>query len=62
MSGFVFVYLCCPDVVMVVFWSVFLICDVDEGVDFGADSEDVEVGDVEDVEFFHEWCGVCSWW
>ena len=55
-------YLYCPDVVVVVFWSVFLICDVDEGVDFGADSEDVEVRDVEDVEFFHEWCGVCSWW
>ena len=42
MSGFLF------DVVMVVFWSVFFICGVDEGVDFGADSEDVEVGDVED--------------
>ena len=56
-----FVYLRRPDVVMVVFWSVFLICGVDEGVNFGPDSEDVEVSDVEDVEFFHEWCGVCSW-
>ena len=48
-----FVYLCCPEVGVVVFWSVVLVCCVDERVCFCANSEDVEVCHVEDVEFLH---------
>ena len=39
---------------MVVFWSVVLVCCVDERVYFCANSEDVEVCHVEDVEFLRE--------
>ena len=35
---------------------------VDKGMEFGADSEGIEVRDVEDFEFVHQWGGVCSWW
>ena len=49
MPSVVFVHLCYPEVVVVVFWSVVLVCGVDERVWFYADSEDVEVWYVEDV-------------
>ena len=61
-SGFVFVYFYCPYVLVVVFWSVVLVCGVDEWVHFCADSEDAEICHVEDVEFLHQWSGVCSRW
>ena len=35
---------------------------VDEGVCFCCYSKGVEVDDVEDVEFCHEWLCVCSGW
>lgn len=47
---------------VVVFWSVELLVLVDEGVHFCADAEGVEVGDIEDVQFFHNWFGVAAWW
>jgi hypothetical protein len=47
-------------IVVVVFWSVWLFFWVDERVYFGAESEGVEVVDVEDVELQHDGGGVCS--
>ena len=44
------VYLCCQCVVMVVFWSVQLFSGVDERMHFCANSEDVEVFEVENAE------------
>ena len=61
-SSFVFMNFSCPYVVVVVFWSVVLVCDVDEWMHFCADSEDVEICHVEDVELLHEWFGVCLRW
>src|SRR6266849_178117 len=29
---------------------------------FCTGSKDIQVGNVEDVEFCHDWLGVCSWW
>ena len=48
-SGFVLVDFCCPYVVVVVFWSVVLVCGVGKWVHFRADSEDVEICHVEDM-------------
>ena len=61
-SGVVFVDFCCPHVLVIVFWSVVLVCGVDEWVHFCAGSEYVEICHVEDVEFLHQWFGVCSGW
>ena len=47
MPGAVVVYLCYPDVVVVVLWSVVLVCGMDERVHFYADSEDIEAWYVE---------------
>ena len=56
-------YLCCFDVVMVMLWSidVFFLW-VNERMHVDGCAVDVEVEDVEDVELFHEWFGVCLWW
>ena len=48
-SCVVFVYLCDPYVVMVVFWSIVFVGGVYEWVYFYASSEDIEVWDVEDA-------------
>ena len=61
-SSFVFMNLCCPYVVVVMFWSVVVVRDVDEWMHLCADSKDVEICHVEDVELLHEWFGVCLWW
>ena len=47
---------------MVVFWAVELLFGVDEWVHFCAYSEDVEVGDVEDMELGHDGLGVTAGW
>ena len=62
MSGRVVVDMGCGYVVVVVFWSVQASREVDEGVCFCCYSEAVEVGDVEDAEFGHEWSCLCSGW
>ena len=63
MSGVVAVDLICSEVCVYVFWSfvVDVWFRVDMWVHLGACAEDVEVGDVEDFEVFHEGLGVCSW-
>ena len=57
----VFVDLGCPNVVVVVFWSVELCCGVNIGVHFEAHSKGVEMCEVEDVEFVHDWLRVRAW-
>ena len=55
--------LCCFDVVMVVLWSIdVFFLRMDEWMHVDGSTVDVEVEDVEDVELFHEWFGVCLWW
>ena len=49
-------------VVMVVLWSVGFALRVDVRVHFKADSEYVEVTEVENLEFCHDWLGVRSRW
>ena len=59
----VVVNLCDVEIGMVVFRPVHLSFDfVYEGVGFEANSLYVEVGDVEDVVFRHQWFRWCSWW
>ena len=43
-------------------WSVELSFGVDKVVQLHAGSVDVQVGDVENFKFRHEWLGVCAWW
>ena len=54
--------LCCPEMMVVVLWSVQLFAGVDELVELHASSVDVEVGDVQDLELIHDWFGVGAWW
>ena len=60
-AGRVVVDLCGPDGVVVVFRSVELGFGMDEGVHEEAHSVGVEVGEVEYVQFAHEWGGVRAW-
>ena len=59
-SGWVFVDVADWGVVVVVLWSVELAVLVDERMHFRTYSESVEAVDVQDIELFHEWSGVCS--
>ena len=43
-------------------WSVELSFGVDKAVQLHTCPVDVEVGDVENSEFYHEWFGVGAWW
>ena len=61
MSGWVVVYLCNGNIVVVMFWSVSDSFDMYEGMGFCAGSEDVKIGDVEDLEFYHDGFCVCFW-
>ena len=61
-SGVVVMDLRGEDVVVVVFWSVECGFRVYVWVYFQAYSEDVQVGDIEDLVFRHQWFCVCSWW
>ena len=49
-------------IAVVVLWSVGFVLRVDVRMHFKADSECVEVVEVENFEFCHDWFGVCSWW
>ena len=54
--------LCNCDIIVVVFWSVELCTRMMKGVSFTADPENVEIGQVEDLELVHEWFAVGSCW
>ena len=61
-SSVVVVNLCDVEIGMVVLRPVHFFGFVYEGVGFEADSLYVEVGDIEDVVFRHQWFRWCSWW
>ena len=61
-AGLVVVHLGDEGVVMVVLWSVGFVLRVDMRMHFKADSECVQVAEVEDFEFCHDWLGVRSRW
>ena len=62
MAGRVVVDLRCPYVFVVMLWAVFVFCGVDVRVHLRADSEGVEVVEVECFEFFHQRFRVCPRW